>query len=352
MKKTPFYELLAASGGRMVEFAGYAMRIQFTSIIAEHKAVRDSVGLFDVSHMAEFILKGEQALATLEQLTTNTMSTLAIGKARYSLMLNDKGGVVDDILVYRLGNQEFMLVANAANYQKDLTHIKSYINPKTEFTDITEETALLALQGKDAQDIMEQLFGADTLPVENYSFTKIMYKDSEILISRTGYTGEDGFELFFDPKLAQDIFAGLMEYSPTLCGLGARDTLRLEAGMPLYGHEMGEDTLATEIGLGWFIKTDAKDFIGKAALQVATPAYKRIGLKVVGKGIAREGMKVFAEGEQIGYVTSGTYSPTLGYPIAMARVDIDFDKENAEIEIRGLLVQAQVCKLPFYKRQK
>lgn len=352
MKKTPFYELLAGHGARMVEFAGYAMPIQFSSIITEHKAVRAGVGLFDVSHMAEFIIKGEKALEALEALTTNVMSTLAIGKARYTLMLNDNGGVIDDILVYRLDTQEYMIVANAANYQKDLDHIVAHIATEAEFIDITESTALLALQGKDALSIMERLFGTEALPKDNYSFTKAIYKGKELLLSRTGYTGEDGFEIFLDTTLAQDIFSRLMESSPTLCGLGARDTLRLEAGMPLYGHEMSEDTLASEIGLGWFIKTDAKDFIGKSALVTKEPQYKRIGLKVVGKGIAREGMKVFESNKEIGYVTSGTYSPTLGYPIAMARVSIDFDKDNAEIEIRGAKIQAEVCKLPFYKRQK
>ncbi len=353
MKKTPFYDLLKEQGAQMVEFAEYLMPIQFSSIIAEHKAVRERVGLFDVSHMAEFIIKGKNGLTFIENLVTNVISTLEVGKARYTLMLNDKGGIIDDILIYRLGVQEFMIVANAANYQKDLQHISAHLTPEVEFEDITDTTALLALQGREAERIMASIFGKDALPKENYSFTWANYKGEQIILSRTGYTGEDGFEIYLPPAFSQDIFADLMEAgNPTLCGLGARDTLRLEAGMPLYGNEMSEDTLASEVGLGWFIKTCAKEFIGSSNLLAKKPLYKRIGLTVKGRGIARGGMKVYSEDKEIGYVTSGTYSPTLGIPIAMARVDIAFDKEELYIEIRGAKVLAQVSNLPFYKRQK
>lgn len=353
MKKTPFYNNLVASGGKMVEFAGYAMPIQFSGIIAEHKAVRENVGLFDVSHMAEFIIKGDSALASLEWLTSNVISTLAVGKARYTLMLNDKGGVVDDILVYRMGEQEFMLVANAANYQKDARHLQDNLLAGTELEDITEKTALLALQGKGAEGIMASLFGKEMLPSENYAFTSVDYKGGKVIISRTGYTGEDGYEIFAQDSLAQAIFADITSTGDIpFCGLGARDTLRLEAGMPLYGHEMDEDTLAHEIGLGWFIKMDAKDFKGKAALMQNPPQYKRIGLKIDGRGIARDGMKVLDKDGEVGYITSGTFSPTLGYPIAMARVNKDVDCAELDIEIRGSRVSATVVSLPFYKRQK
>lgn len=354
MKKTPFYDLLTSRGGKMVEFAGYAMPIQFAGIIAEHKAVRERAGLFDVSHMAEFILKGEGALQTLERLVTNVMGSLAEGKARYSLMLNDKGGVVDDILVYKLAESEFMIVANACNYQKDMEHIKANLAPGAHFEDITEDTALLALQGREAQAIMLKLFADEQLPRDNYSFTKTSYKGRPVILSRTGYTGEDGFEIFLPASFAAEFFEDVTATDSALvmCGLGARDTLRLEAAMPLYGHEMNEDTWASEIGLGWFIKADAKDFIGRSALIKNSPKYKRAGLKIAGRGIAREHMKVFGDGKEIGCVTSGTFSPTLGYPIAMVRIERDYEKDYADIEIRGEKVRAQLTALPFYKRQK
>ncbi|HHT83896.1 MAG: glycine cleavage system aminomethyltransferase GcvT [Christensenellales bacterium] len=356
MKHTPFFEKMKADGAKMAEFAGYMLPMQFSNgIIAEHKAVRESAGLFDVSHMGEFIISGESARLTIQRLITNDISNMKNGQAKYTLMLNEKGGVVDDILVYRFNEQKYMLVVNAANREKDASWISSRLTGGASFEDISDQTALLALQGRKAIDIIKEFIPAQDIPPKSYTFTASELLGQKIILSRTGYTGEDGFEIYCGYDIAEKVYDLLKQkglpYGMALCGLGARDTLRLEAGMPLYGHEMDEQTSAWEIGLDFFIKMDKDDFIGKAALEKTKPAYKRLGIKLTDRGIARQGALVYdGGGEQIGYVTSGTHSPTLGYPIAMIRVKKEFEGKELFVEVRNKKLRAEVCGLPFYKR--
>lgn len=355
MKKTPFFEEIQSLGGKMVDFAGYSMAIQFANgIISEHKAVRQSVGLFDVSHMGEFLLKGKNALDTLQYLITNDISNMVDYQTRYTLMLDENGGVIDDILVYRINAQTYMLVVNASNKDKDETWVSSNLIGDTTFEDITESTALLALQGRNAIDILNKFISAKDIPTKSYYFTTPSLFGEKILLSRTGYTGEDGFEIYSSNKIAMDIFQLLQkegkEYGMALCGLGARDTLRLEAGMPLYGNEMSADTLASELGLNFFIKMQKPNFIGKQALLNTAPKFSRKGFKLIDRGIAREGSTVYANDHKIGTVTSGTHSPTLGYPIGMVRIEKDFVGEEISIEVRNKKLRAKIVDLPFYKK--
>ena len=357
MKKTPFYERMLQYGAKMVEFTGYSLPIQFegSGIIAEHKAVRENVGIFDVSHMGELVLTGKNAFDTIQKLITNDITSMKDGVARYSPMTNDKGGIVDDILVYKFSDEKYMLVVNAANCEKDDKWVSGRLIGDTKFENISEKTAQLAIQGKNAENVIKEFIAEDDIPQKNYTFKKIVFQGENILRSRTGYTGEDGFEIYCDASKAETLFDILMEkgkkYDIKLCGLGARDTLRLEAAMPLYGHEMNDDTLASEIGLNFFIKMDKEDFSGKKALESTQPKYKRIGLKVVDRGIAREHCIVFDGEREIGYITSGTFAPTLGYAIAMARVEKDFSGEKVYIEVRNKKLLAEKISLPFYKRK-
>lgn len=354
MKKTPFYDKLSEAGARFTEFAGYEMPIQFEmGIIFEHKAVRENVGLFDVSHMGEILLEGNTALDTVQNICTNDMSGMEFGRARYSLVTNEKGGIVDDILVYHVSENRYLLVVNAGNCEKMVNWVKGHLLPGTEMKDISAQTAQLALQGKKAAAMLETIFSPEVIPQKRYTFTVTNLFGEEIILSRTGYTGEDGFEIYCPVSVAERVFDLLMEkgmpFGIELCGLGARDTLRLEAGMPLYGHEMSEDTLADELELDYFIKMN-KEFCGKAYL--GNPKYKRIGLKIKDRGIAREQNPVYYEGRKIGFVTSGTHSPTLGYPVAMARVEKDFNASEVKVEVRGKFLSAEVVALPFNKRNK
>lgn len=347
---------MAANGAKMVEFTGYFLPIQFESsgIIAEHKAVREKAGLFDVSHMGELMLTGKDAFATIQSLVTNDITSMKDGQARYTLLPNEKGGIVDDILIYRFNEQKYMLVVNAANCAKDDQWISSRLLGDTVFENISERTAQLAIQGRAAEDIIKEFITVYNVPEKNYTFKVSVLFGEEIILSRTGYTGEDGFELYCSDKIAEQVFDLVVEkgnkHGMLLCGLGARDTLRMEASMPLYGHEMTDETLATELGLDFFIKLN-KDFVGKQALLDKAPLCKRIGVRLVDRGIAREKALVFdSEDKEIGCVTSGTHSPTLGYPIAMLRVDRDFDGKEVYIDVRGKKLKAEVVPMPFYKK--
>lgn len=354
MKYTPFYEKILADGGKMVEFSGYMMPVQFPNgIIFEHKAVRERAGLFDVSHMGEIMLKGSASLAFLQKICTNNMADMPIGRARYSPVTNFSGGIVDDILVYRMSEEVYMLVVNAGNAEKMVAWVNENLIAGADAEDISGKTAQLALQGPKAIDIISTIFESKDIPEKNYTFSVTRLFDSEVILSRTGYTGEDGFEIYCGKEIAERVYDLLKEkgepFGMALCGLGARDTLRLEAAMPLYGHEMNEETKANEIGLNFFIKMD-KEFNGKSALGI--PKNKRIGLKLIDKGIARDGAEVYSGEEKIGMVTSGTHSPTLGYAIAMARVRADFDGGEVAVDVRGRRLKAEVTPLPFYKKSK
>lgn len=356
-KKTALYDKHLTAGGKMVPFAGYLLPVQYQSgIRAEHDSVRTRAGLFDVSHMGEFILEGKDALLNLNRLLTNDFTDLRIGYARYSPMCNENGGTVDDIIVYKLSDDKYFTVVNAANKDKDYTWIRSHLAGEVDLKDISNDTSQIALQGPDAAAVMAKLAKEEDIPHRYYTFTEKAYiGDIPCLISKTGYTGEMGYEIYCRnedaPAIWDMILAAGEAYGVMPCGLGARDTLRLEAAMPLYGHELSLEITPAEAGLLAFIKPDKPDFVGKQAL--STPRKrKRIGIRLTERGIAREGTKVLAGNEEIGFVTSGTMSPTLGEAIAMALVPADFNGTELALEVRGKRIGAQVVDLPFYKRNK
>ncbi len=359
-KKTPLYDCHVAAGGKMVPFAGYLMPIQYgMGIIAEHNAVRNKAGLFDVSHMGELELTGPDALANANHLVTNDCSQLATGQVCYSPYCNDKGGFIDDLLVYKKSEDCYLLVVNASNRDKDYAWAKDHVFGDVVLTDVSDATAQLALQGPLAEKILAKITPQEGIPEKYYTFIDhVMVNGVPCLVSRTGYTGEDGFEIYCKTADAAGLWNKLLEVGKEdgliPAGLGARDTLRLEAGMPLYGHEMDDDILPKEVGLSMFVKMDKADFIGKAAIEAATPRYRRIGLKLLDRGISRDGDKVFLREEEIGFVTSGTMSPTFGYAIAMARVAVGkVEKgDTIEVEVRGRKLKAEVIPVMFYKRQK
>lgn len=355
-KQTPLYDTHVRLGGKIVDFAGFMLPIQYEAgIIAEHNAVRQQAGLFDVSHMGEVLLTGQGALATIQNLFTNDFTDMADGQVRYTLMCNDAGGVVDDVLVYRFAADAYLVVVNASNCEKDVAWIAAHLGEDTEMEDFSDTLGQIALQGPAAAAIIEKLAPAEDIPAKNYTFSRdVEIAGALCTLSRTGYTGEDGFEIYAYASEISRVYDAVLEAGRPLglipAGLGARDTLRLEAGMPLYGHELGEDIPADEVGLNYFIKR-TKPFLGLAALEAHTPEFKRIGVRLTDRGIAREGAEVFIpDGEKIGTVTSGTHSPTLGVAIAVLRVRKDFTGDTVEIDVRGRRLKAEVVKLPFYKR--
>ncbi|MDD4832270.1 MAG: glycine cleavage system aminomethyltransferase GcvT [Clostridia bacterium] len=354
-KQTPLYNAHVRHGGKMVEFGGFILPIQYeTGLITEHNAVRHDAGIFDVSHMGEFDISGKGAFNTVQNLVCNDITGMNNGDCRYTMMLNDNGGIVDDFIVYKFSDTHYWLVVNAGNTPKDDAWVKNHLLPDTVFVNKSDEYGQLALQGPKAEKILNKIVNEKFIPKGNYTFTD----DVEIcgvkcVISRTGYTGEDGFEIYCPAKATETIFEKLLEIGASdgliPCGLGCRDTLRFEACMPLYGHELNEDFLATEVGLNIFIKMD-KDFVGKAALAQNAPKYKRKGVKLLERGIAREHSDVYDGDRKIGFVTTGTHSPTLGYPIAMVRIEKDFNGDTVDIDVRGKRIKAQIVKMPFYKR--
>ena len=358
-KKTPLYECHEALGGKIVEFAGWLLPVQYpTGVIKEHMAVRTACGLFDVSHMGEISLKGPDSVKFLNHLLTNDYTVMACGAARYSPMMNDHGGVVDDLIVYKKAENDYFIVVNAANKDKDFAWMQAKAAGDIELSDLSDSIAQLALQGPKAETILKKLAAAEDIPAGYYTANFQGTVDGRpAIISRTGYTGEDGFELYVSPEDAVPLWNRLLEVGAEEglipCGLGARDTLRLEAAMPLYGHEMNDDISPRTAGLGTFVKMDKEEFIGKAELEKeGKPACRRVGLKVTGKGIAREHQDVYADGRKIGVTTSGTHSPYFKYPIAMAIVEDAYRKPGTQVEVdvRGRRVAAEVVKLPFYKR--
>ena len=360
-KKTPLYDCHVAANGKIVSFGGYLLPVQYeTGVIKEHMAVRTACGLFDVSHMGEIVLTGPDALKNVQMVTTNDCSGMYDGQVRYSPMCNEQGGVVDDILVYKVNDNAYLLVVNASNKDKDAAWISSHLSGDVKFEDISESVAQVALQGPNAVPMLASLVADEQIPKKYYSFVQEAdVKGIKCLISRTGYTGELGYELYCaaedGPKLWNLLLETGKEFDMIPCGLGARDTLRLEAAMPLYGHEMDDTVTPLETDLGFFVKLDKEDFIGKDALVAAgEPSRCRVGLKVTGRGIAREHCPVFVGDQQIGMTTSGTHCPFIGMPVAMALVDKAYGEigTEVEIEIRGRKVTAEVIALPFYKRPK
>lgn len=351
-KKTPLYEVHKKLNAKLVEFTGYELPVQYTSIIDEHKAVRESVGIFDVSHMGEITVTGEGALNTLNYIMTNDFTDMPDGKVRYSLMCNENGGVIDDVLVYKMNDLCFLVVVNAANVDKDYKHIQNNKLENTTITNVSDFFAQIALQGKDAEKVMSKLVNLDEISKGYYTFTKdVDIQGKKVLISRTGYTGESGFEIYTNIDDAEFIYNLIIENGEIVpCGLGARDTLRLEAGMPLYGHEFDEEIKANEVCLNFAIKYN-KDFIGKKALEENKAEFKRIGIELIDRGIAREGCELFdVKGNKIGYVTSGTMNPSNGKSIAMARVNISFNDDKLKVKVRKKELNAKVVKIPFIQK--
>lgn len=362
LKKTPLFEIHRKYGGKIVDFGGWALPVQFTGIIEEHRAVREAAGLFDVSHMGEIEVSGPQALEFVNHLITNDASALAVEQIIYSPMCYDHGGIIDDLLVYRLGPERLMLVVNAANTEKDFEYIKPAAArfAGAQVVDRSNSWAQLALQGPNAERILQRLTRTDLSQIKYYGFkSRVGVAGSGCLISRTGYTGEDGFEIYCSPEEAANLWDEIMEAGEDddliPCGLGARDTLRFEAKMPLYGHELNQNTTPLEAGLGYFVKLDKPDFIGRQALigQKAEGIKKKlIGFEMTERGIPRAGYPIHTDGREVGVVSSGTYAPTLDKNLGLGYVPIELAGPGTEIEImiRGRPVRAVVVKTPFYRR--
>jgi len=360
MKKTALYEKHIALGAKMVPFAGYEMPVRYGSELEEHHAVRKSVGMFDVSHMGEFLIKGPQALDLIQKVTSNDASRLEIGKVQYSCLPNDTGGIVDDLLVYQLKDEEFMLVVNASNIEKDWNWITSHNDMGAEMENISDHITLLALQGPNAINVIEQLTDADLKSQNYYTFTKGNLKNitDGVIISATGYTGSGGFEIYVYNQFAGQVWDAIMEAGKTYdikpAGLGARDTLRLEMGYALYGNDIDDTTSPIEAGLGWITKF-TKDFINAAALKKEKeegPSKRLVGFMLKDKGIPRSGYDILnSEEEKIGHVTSGTMSPTIGKGIGMGYINSNYATPGTDIYIavRKKNLKAQIQKLPFYK---
>ncbi len=357
MKNTALTDTHIALGAKMVPFAGYNMPVQYEGINAEHAIVRNGVGVFDVSHMGEFILKGEKALDLIQKVTSNDASKLFDGKVQYSCLPNEDGGIVDDLLVYRMDEQTYMLVVNASNTEKDWNWISKYNTYGVEMSDISDDTTLLAIQGPKATEVLQKLTSVDLASMEYYSFTKGTFAGiDDVIISATGYTGAGGFEIYFPNKDAQHIWSAIFEAGAEEnikpIGLGARDTLRLEKGFCLYGNDIDDSTSPLEAGLGWITKF-TKDFVNSAALaeqKAAGVSRKLVGFELLERGIPRHDYEIAdAEGTIIGKVTSGTQSPSLQKPIGMGYVATAFAKPGTEIfiKIRNSAVKAQVVKVPF-----
>jgi len=359
MKNTALTEKHISLGAKMVPFAGYNMPVTYEGINAEHATVRGSVGVFDVSHMGEFILKGENALDLIQRVTSNDASKLYDGKVQYSCLPNKDGGIVDDLLVYRIDEKTYMLVVNASNIEKDWNWIQQFNDKAVEMHNISDKTSLLAIQGPKAADALQSLTEVDLASMEYYTFVKGTFAGVEnVVISATGYTGAGGFEIYFDNEHADKIWNAIFEagapYNIKPIGLGARDTLRLEMGFCLYGNDIDETTSPLEAGLGWITKF-SKTFTNSEALQAQKEAgvqNKLVGFEMIDRGIPRHDYEIAdAEGNIIGKVTSGTQAPSLQKAIGMGYVAKDFAKEGIEIfiNIRNTPIKAKVVKFPFYK---
>lgn len=358
MKTTALTDVHIGLGAKMVEFAGYNMPVLYAGINQEHAAVRNSVGVFDVSHMGEFILEGPNALALIQKVTTNDASKLTDGKAQYSCLPNKQGGIVDDLLVYRINEEKYLLVVNASNMEKDWNWISQHNTEGVTMTNISDDTSLLAVQGPNALATLQKLTQVDLSAIPYYSFTIDTLAGVEnVIISNTGYTGSGGFELYVPNAVAKKVWDAVFEagaeFNIQPIGLGARDTLRLEKGFCLYGNDIDDTTSPLEAGLGWITKLNKGDFNDKEALtQLKAEGVKRklVGFEMVDKGIPRHDYPIVnANGDAIGKVTSGTQSPSLGRAIGMAYVPTELATPGSEIivDVRGRHLKAQVVKLPF-----
>jgi aminomethyltransferase len=359
LHRTPLYDEHKALGARLVDFAGWEMPVQYGGpkggIKAEHQAVREGVGLFDVSHMGEVVFRGPDAEKAVQRLVTRDVGRLAEGQAGYAAVCYEDGGTVDDVLVYKREG-DFLVVVNAANREKDLDHFRENAGDlDVEVSDESDDWALLALQGPKAVDLLQNLTDTDLLSLKYYRFVEDEVSGARAIISRTGYTGEDGFELYLSPDDAPRLWRELVEAGATPTGLGARDTLRLEAGMCLYGNELDAETTPLEAGIGFAVHLDKEqEFIGQEALRGEKEEglrKKLVGFELEGRGIARHDHPVRADGEAVGRVTSGTLSPTLNKAIGLALISPGVE-DKFEVVIRDRPVEAHTVALPFYKRER
>ena len=356
LRRTPFHDMHAALGAKLVPFAGYEMPVQYpTGITAEHKAVRASCGVFDVSHMGEFIIRGPDAVKFVNHVTTNDVAALVVGQVHYSTICNERGTIEDDCLVYRYADH-LMMVVNGSNKDKDWAHLQHYAAKfDVEMEDRTDDIALLAVQGPQAEEVVQALTKTPLAPIKYYHFTEGLVAGAPATISRTGYTGEDGFELYFPADRAKQVWDALMATGRvTPCGLGARDSLRLEMGMALYGNDIDDTTTPLEAGLGWLVKLKKGEFVGHGVLQeqkIQGVKRKLVGFTTTERSFPRHGYPVFYHGEPSGIVCSGTMSPSLEIPIGTCYLPVEGAHEGGsfEIEIRGKRIPATVVKPPFYK---
>jgi aminomethyltransferase len=357
LKRTPLYDCHREAGAKLVDFAGWEMPVQYAGVIEEHRAVRTAAGLFDVSHMGEVRVRGAGAEALLQQLTPNDVSKLVPGRAHYSGLLTERGTYVDDLLVYRLAAEDFLVVVNASNAGRDFAWMADRAEGEVEVADESDRWALLALQGPKALEILAPLASTDVSGLKYYGFAQGEVDGRPALLSRTGYTGEDGFEIYLAPEDAPQVWRRLVAAGTAPAGLGARDTLRLEAAMALYGHEIDETTTPFEAGLGWVVKLDKGEFLGRDALVAQKAAgipRKLVGFEVQGRGIARQDHAVVSDGGRVGAVTSGTWSPTFEKALGMAYVppELAAPGTSLTLDVRGKPLPAAVVELPFYHRPR
>jgi aminomethyltransferase len=356
--KTPLNDLHHELGAKMVDFGGWEMPVQYTGILEEHEAVRTGAGLFDVSHMGELTFVGPDALKMLQSTTCNDVSKVQPGRAQYNGLLYPTGGFVDDLLIYNDGGADYFTVVNASNIEKDYEwFVETAKGLDVEVRNISDEWALLALQGPRAVEILQPLTATQLAPMKYYAFERSTVDGAVAILSRTGYTGEDGFEIFVTPAEAPRLARKLIELGAKPCGLGARDTLRLEAKMALYGNDIDHTTTPIEADLGWIVKLEKGDFNGRDVLQrekAEGPRRKLVGFEMVDRGIARHGYPIVDGKEEIGVVTSGSHSPTLKKAIGLAYLPLDKSAPGTEfmVLIRGKETRARVVPTPFYKRAK
>ncbi len=364
--RTPLFDEHLAAGGRMVEFAGYELPVQYSSLVEEHTAVRTRAGLFDVSHMGELFITGRGAFDFLQMISCNDHSTMTEGRAQYTGIMYPEGTFVDDVLVHKMADDEYLLVVNAANRAKDAAYLMELAADRddVEVRDESDKWAQMAIQGPLAEEILQPLASIDLSDLKYYRFLFADVLGHRVLVARTGYTGEDGFEIYTAPDVAPEVWRAILaEGRPKgllPAGLGARDTLRFEAGMSLYGNEIDDTTTPLEAGLGWIVKFKKGDYIGRDILERQKEEgleRKLVGFEMLDRGIARHGYPVYLaedDAEPVGQVTSGTQSPTLGKALGMAYLPIEAGEEGAEffVEIRARRARARVIPLPFYSRPK
>ncbi|NRD80731.1 glycine cleavage system aminomethyltransferase GcvT [Bacillus sp. BRMEA1] len=363
LKRTPLFDLYKEYGGKTIDFGGWELPVQFSSIKEEHEAVRTRAGLFDVSHMGEIEVQGADSLKYLQKMLTNDISKIKDGGAQYTAMCYENGGTVDDLLVYKIAEHHYLLVINASNIEKDYNWLEVHVEGDVHLVNLSEQTAQLALQGPLAEKVLQKLTVSDLSVIGFFKFQQeISINDKKALVSRTGYTGEDGFEIYCDSADASALWKAILdagkEEGVLPCGLGARDTLRFEANLALYGQELSPEISPLEAGIGFAVKLNKEsDFLGKSALAAQWESglpRKIVGIEMVDRGIPRHGYRVYKGEKLIGEVTTGTQSPTLKKNIGLALIATEFAKleTEVEVEIRGKRLKAVVIPTPFYKRGK